>query len=557
MSELGTKYIFVGGNNKNRIGGSCSILEHKYDAYRRPTRVMFDLGALFAPEYCLDVDAAIPDVRKYLNSETTLAENTIDAMFISHGHEDHIGGYVHLARAGFEMPPTYASKGTLELLKAALEEGGVDIAKWPKMHEVEPGVPVKFDEVEVEAFGVSHSTFGALGYHTLTTINGEPEAGILHPGDYHLGTTRVGEGFNEKQFKDLLSRKLVTNVILDSTSSATDDKYLIDHKEAVANTVEVVKQHPEKQVVSAVISRSIQNLAVDLDAARETGRKVFLDGYWAKKAFRAMQKSGITEFDDIVFRGSASEYKSKYPASQRYIVPSGAFAESKKGKKSGLYKMSEQEKIRPTKNGKKDKNNKARLLGHPDFEIGEDTLILARQRCIEEINGKQVRAMYARLASTGATIVANESEVALGNFKTARMQRSGHASKSETKKMVRTIQDTVENPNDVVYVPTHGNPTQMINTAKAVKSEGANFYFANNLDVLKMGKDKTEKTDEITSEYWIGVCEESDNSTSKQTYTYTLTDENFVVMEEIKKVVRSIARKPSNLKEMSQGKDAR
>ena len=557
MSELGTKYIFVGGNNKNRIGGSCTILEHKYDYNRPPTRIMFDLGALFAPEYCLDVDAAIPDVRKYLNSETTLAEYKIDAMFISHGHEDHIGGYVHLARAGFELPPTYASKGTLELLRAALEEGGVDISKWPKMYEVEPGVPVKFNEVEVEAFGVSHSTFGALGYHTLTTIDGKPEAGILHPGDYHLGETRVGEGFDEEKFKDLLSRKLVTNVILDSTSSATDDKYLISHREAVANTVDVISQHPEKQVVSAVISRSIQNLAIDLDAARQTGRKVFLDGYWAKKAFRAMQKSGITEFDDIVFRGSASEYKSKVPVSQRYIIPSGAFAESKKGRKSGLYKMSEQEKTRPTKNGKKDKSQKERLLGHPDFEIGEDTLILARQRCIEEINGKQVRAMYARLASTGATIVANESEVPLGNFKTARMQRSGHASKSETKKFVRIIQDTVENPNDVVYTATHGNPTQMINTAKAVKSEGANFYFANNLDVIKMGKDKTEKVDEIVSDYWIGVCEESDNSTGKQTYTYTLTDENFVVMEEIKKVVRSIARKVNNLKDMIKGKDQR
>ena len=308
MSELGTKYIFVGGNNKNRIGGSCTILEHKYDYNRPPTRIMFDLGALFAPEYCLDVDAAIPDVRKYLNSETTLAEYKIDAMFISHGHEDHIGGYVHLARAGFDMPPTYASKGTLELLKAALEEGGVDVSKWPKMYEVESGVPVKFNEVEIEAFGVSHSTFGAFGYHSLTTIDGKPEAGILHPGDYHLGETRVGEGFDEKKFKDLLSRKLVTNVILDSTSSATDDKYLISHREAVANTVDVINQHPEKQVVSAVISRSIQNLAIDLDAARQTGRKVYLDGYWAKKAFRAMQKSGITEFDDIVFRGPASEY---------------------------------------------------------------------------------------------------------------------------------------------------------------------------------------------------------------------------------------------------------
>ena len=92
MSELGTKCIFAGGNNTYRIGGSCSIIEHKYDYNRPPTRIMFDLGALFAPEYCLDVDAAIPDVRKYLNSETSLAENKIDAMFISHGHEDHIGG---------------------------------------------------------------------------------------------------------------------------------------------------------------------------------------------------------------------------------------------------------------------------------------------------------------------------------------------------------------------------------------------------------------------------------------------------------------------------------
>ena len=557
MSELGTKCIFAGGNNTYRIGGSCSIIEHKYDYNRPPTRIMFDLGALFAPEYCLDVDAAIPDVRKYLNSETSLAENKIYAMFISHGHEDHIGGYVHLARAGFELPPTYASKGTIELLKAALEEANIDKSQWPKMYEVEPGVPVNFDGVEIEPFAVSHSTFGALGYHTLTTIDGKPEAGILHPGDYHLGETRVGEGFDEEKFKDLLSRKLVTNVILDSTSSATDDKYLISHREAVANTVAVVNQHPEKQVVSAVISRSIQNLAIDLDAARQTGRKVYLDGYWAKKAFKAMQKSGITEFDDIVFRGSASEYKAKYPEAQRYIIPSGAFAESKKGRKSGLYKMSEQEKIRPTKNAKKEKSDKARMLGHPDFEIGENTLILARQRCIEEINGKQVRAMYARLAALGATIVANESDVPLGNYQTARMQRSGHASKSETQRMVRMIQDTVKNPNDVVYVPTHGNPTQMINTAKAVKAEGANFYFANNLDVLKMSKGKTEKTDELTSEYWIGVCEESDNSTGKQTYTYTLTDENFVVMEEIKKVVKKMAKRVNNLKDMLLGKDSR
>ncbi len=549
MSELGTKYIFVGGNNKNRIGGSCSIVEHKYDAYRRPARIMFDLGALFAPEYCLDVDAAIPDVRAYIDSEEKTAPQKIDAIFISHGHEDHIGGYVHLARAGFELPPTYASKGTLELLKSALQDAGIEAAKWPQLTEVEPGQPIRFDGgVEIEGIAVSHSTIGAMGYHLLTELNGKPEAGIFHPGDYHLGDVRVGAGFDKNVLIDLLRRKPVTNVILDSTSSGSDDKYLVTHQEAVDNTLQVVKQHPEKQVVSAVISRSIQNLAIDLDVAQQSGRKVYLDGYWSKIAFKAMQKTGITEFDNVVFRGSASEYKSKYPASQRYIIPSGAFAESKKGRKSGLYKMSEQEKVKTSKGGKKKhENNAAQKLGHPDFVVDVNTLILARQRCIEDINGKQVRAMYARLAALGATIVANEAETKLGNYPTAKMQRSGHAVMSETQEMVRLIQDNVSNPQDVVYIPTHGNPAQLINTAKAVKAAGAGFFFSSNLDVLQVGNGKTQKVDELASQYWIGVCEESDNAAGSRTYTYSLIDENFVVQQELKSVKTRLNRRAGKI----------
>ena len=552
MSELGTKYIFIGGNNKNRIGGSCSVIEHKYSQYNRPTRIMFDLGALFAPEYCLDVDAAIPDVREYLNSEDTLASKKIDAMFISHAHEDHIGGYVHLARAGFDMPPTYASKETLELLKSALTEAAIDKSKWPQMVEVKSCEPIQLEGLEIEAINMSHSTIGALGYHTLTKVDGNIEAGVFHPGDYHLGKSRVGDGFSEEALKGLMKRKPVTHVILDSTSSASDDKYLVTHDEAVRNTAAVVSQHPDKQVISAIISRSIQNLAIDLDVARQTGRKVYLDGYWARIAFKAMQDSGYHEFDDIVFKGDASTYKAKFPASKRYIIPSGAFAESKKGLKSGLYKMSEQEKVKPNAS-KTEKNKKDNKLGHKDFVVDSDTLILARQRCIEEINGKQVRAMYARLASLGATIVANESENPLGNYPTAKMQRSGHAVKSETKRMVEIILDGQERPSDVTFIPTHGNPDQMINTAKAVKSAGGGFYFGNNLDVLKLGKGETQKAGELSSNLWIGVCEETDNALGSRTYTYSLVDENFIVQEEIKSVKKPFVRSNNNFSRTGSG----
>lgn len=576
MSELGTKIVFVGGNNKNRIGGSCSVLEHKYAENRPPARIMFDLGALFAPNYCLDVDAAIPDVREYLDTNESFATKRLDAIFISHGHEDHIGGLVHLARAGYKFPHIYSSKASLELLKAALVEAGVDLnrSEWNEKYidengierrreiffEVADGDKVRimnnekkplFTGVEIEPFNVSHSTIGALGFHTLTTIDGNVEAGILHPGDFHLGKIRVGDGFNENSFTNLLKRKPVTHAILDSTSSSSSDEYVVTHEEAVANTVEIINQHPEKQVITAVISRSVQNLAIDLDAARITGRKIFLDGYWTKIAFKAMQNSGIHEFDDMVFRGSAAEYKSKFSETTRYIITSGAFAESKKGAKSGLYKMSEQEKIRQTKNKNKSKNNKK--LGHPDFDVDSNTLILARQRCIEEINGKQVRAMYNRLASLGAVIIANEAETPLGNYKTAKMQRSGHASKSEIIKLVNMILSAQKRPADVTFIPTHGNPQQLINTAKAVKSVGGGFYFANNLDVIKVNKDETSKIDELTSNLWIGVCETSDNTSSVKEYTYFPVDENFVVKgEPFKKVVVKTPNRKNNFFQKSE-----
>ena len=536
MSELGTTYSFIGGNNANRIGGSCSLLEHRHSDRNRPTRIMFDLGALFAPDECLNIDAVIPDVRKYLDSETTHADERLDALFISHGHEDHIGGLVHLARAGYTFPPIYASKGTLELLKEALIEAGVDLNKdvWnKKLVEVKADEPVSFEGVEVEPFNVSHSTVGALGFHSLTTINGEVEAGILHPGDFRLGGTKVGDGFDEGKFNDLLKRKPVTHVILDSTSSGSGDEFSVTHEEAVNNTVEALRQHPEKQVVSAVISRSIQNLAIDLDAARKTGRKIFLDGYWLKKSYKAMVEAGITEFDDVVFKRSASEYKATVKEEYRYIITSGAFAESKKGAKSGLYKMSEQEKIKPTKNKKGKNTNYNSSVGHPDFKVGNNTVILARQRCIEELNGKKVRAMYARLAALGCTVIANDAEIPLGNYKTAKMQRSGHALKNEIKKFIKMIIDTQKRPDDVTFMPTHGNYKQLLNTVKAVESVGGRFFLSINLDVLKLNKTETSKTDKLTSDLWIGVCEEKDIASSNSTYKYMLVDENFVVKEEL------------------------
>lgn len=114
--------------------------------------------------------------------------------------------------------------------------------------------------------------------------------------------------------------------------------------------------------------------------------------------------------------------------------------------------MSEQQKVMLDKNGKVKGNSKGEA-GHPDFTVDFMTLILARQRCIESINGKQVRAMYNRLAALGATIIENRSGNNTGKFETALMQRTGHAVRSETKKFIELIVNNRKNGSKLVFIP--------------------------------------------------------------------------------------------------------
>lgn len=535
VREDGTIIHFVGGNNEKRIGQNSSIVQHTENGHT--SRIMFDLGSLFPPEWT-GLDAIIPDVRKYFahteNNKEVLPEEPIDAMFISHCHEDHIGGLIHLARAGFKFPKIYTSPYTAEIIKIALKEANIP-TDYFDMETVEMGEKVTIaDNMEVHPFNVSHSTVGALGYYVKTTLNERLCSGIINPGDYRLGESLIGPGFDEEQFAEFLKDKPVTHVLLDSTSTDGSDDFLVTFEEAVANTLEQINEHSEKQVISAVISRSLQNLVIDLEVAKQSGRKVFLDGYWVKLAYMALQKTGFHKYDDVVYGSEdllhsyASLYLQKYPPHERYIIPSGAFAESAKGHKSGLYKMSMQQKVTKSEKGKvKGKGP----TGHPDFTIDNNTLILARQRCIEDINGTQVRAMYQRLAALGATVIENLSSNPIGRFKAVLMQRTGHAVKSETKKFIQMISKYRKNTSKVFFIPFHGNREQLNSTAKTIVEAGAEPAICYNADSIKVSAGKTKKLNESDDKQinYISVREDSFAGYGQKlsTFFYSLVDEYY------------------------------
>ena len=184
--SAGTKIEFIGGMNEDRIGGNCSIIEHTNEK-GETTRAMFDLGAMFAP-FESGFEAAYPDVSAYfdrvnpITGEKTPAQKPVNALFITHAHEDHIGALVNYVRMGYQLPPIKTTRFTKNLIKIVFTQNGV---KAPEMERIKAGDNIQISpDMVVEPFTVSHSILEPIGFHTLTFVDDKPNAGIMNFGDF-------------------------------------------------------------------------------------------------------------------------------------------------------------------------------------------------------------------------------------------------------------------------------------------------------------------------------------------------------------------------------------
>ncbi len=279
--KYGTKVEFLGGNNEYRIGASSILIEH--DEENKPTsRILIDDGAMFPPDW-ISYDSAIPDMRQYFDSPYGTAEKPIDALVVTHCHEDHIGALSFLAAAKFKLPPIFASEFTANLIKQQMKNNNVPDEYIPQIEIIREGETIGIgDNMKISPFNISHSTAGAFGFHIGTTVNGKDNAGLLFTGDYHLDKVPFGQGFDEELYKEFISDKKITHIFFDSTSGTSklyDDKgkrRIPDFNQAVENVLRVVQENEGKQIFSPVIARSVQNLAIDIKVAALTGRTILV-----------------------------------------------------------------------------------------------------------------------------------------------------------------------------------------------------------------------------------------------------------------------------------------
>ena len=495
--ETGTKLCFIGGVNRDRIGGNCSVIEHT-DETGEVTRVMFDLGTMFTP-YESGFVSALPNVEEYFirkipeTGTYIKPSKPVSALFFTHAHEDHIGALIDYTKMGYELPPIKASRFTRALIRIAFTQEGLQA---PQIDVIKPQENIIINEnMVIEPFTVSHSVIGAMGFHTQTSVNGKPYAGIINNGDFMTEENmRVGESFSLDQYEDLLRRKLTTHIELDSTSTHPHSNNRIGDIQAIENTLKVIQNHPKQNIViSPVISRSIKNIAVDIEIARRLGTKICLSGKWLTLSHQAMQLSGYHDFDDVLYKGKLSTYLADKSIGKKYIVCTGAFAQ-------GLqeYELNQSD----FSNIPMASATKMALDLHPEIKIDKNVLLLSRQRIIDEINGKTGPQMLQLFASKGACVVMTPGSRKVGNFEEVQMQDSGHINAEEMGRLMNSIHQYAP---DAVIIPIHGKPEQCADTAKIARQHHLKTFLAENMQILNIAADKTEKTQDNQKFYWIGV----------------------------------------------------
>ncbi len=504
MAKSGPQTVltFLGGVNRDRIGGNCQVIEHK-DENGDICRIMIDLGSVFIP-YGTEFSVAYPNVEEYFNRtdpETKIehkASKPVSGLFITHAHQDHIGALIDCVKMGYHLPKIYTSEYTSHCIRFAFAKEALPP---PDMQRVKNADSVFFhDNMEVTPFDVAHSAVDALGFMVQSFNVGKPYASIVDPGDF-LVTEKMplGHAFNRASFLKLLKEKNspITVFELDSTSTNPKVQTRIGFEKAVENTYDVCMAHNDCSViVSPVIASSWNNIAIDLEVARRLGAKVFLDGQGLKIPRDALRMRGYDQYDDVFYHGNLQTFLADKTIKKKYIICTGAFGQ-------GLEEYNNNIGQTPFSQIYMSSLTKMALDMHPDIRVSDAYLFVMRQRVIDAINGQSGPEIFNRLAGQGATVVITPGDKSQKHFEEVVMQDSGHISAEE---MFDLMSDVKKLEKNIVVLPIHGTPEQCLDTAKLMDAMQIETHTSSNWDSLEIMPNGLQNiAKEKPSVSWVAV----------------------------------------------------
>ncbi len=225
--------------------------------------VIVDAGLMFPDEEMLGVDLVIPDI-SYLADKL----DRIRGIFITHGHEDHIGALPYLLpQLGF--PPVYATKLTHGLISVKLREH--KLLERARMQVVDANDEIAAGTMRVGFLRVNHSIPDAVAVVIHT-----PVGTVVHTGDYKIDYTPVdGQPADLGAIAELGAKGVL---VLCADSTRVESPGYTPSEGVVRETFEMLFNKAEGRIIVATFASLLSRVQLMADLAAQHGRKLALVG---------------------------------------------------------------------------------------------------------------------------------------------------------------------------------------------------------------------------------------------------------------------------------------
>ena len=270
------KIISLGGLNE--IGKNMTVFEYGNDI------VVVDCGMGFPDDDMYGIDVVIPDVSYLIKNQ-----HKIRGIFITHGHEDHIGALPYVLRS--VNAPIYATRMSAGLIKLKLEEHR--LVDKVKMITCEAGDVVKAGKFSVEFIHVNHSIADAVAFAIRC-----PLGVCIHSGDFKIDTTPVQGGMIDLARLGELGNEGVLALLCESTN--VEKAGYTRSERSVGASFDALFKGCEERIIVTTFASNVDRIQQIIDVAARYGRKVAVTGRSMENAMKVSTELGYMNIPEGV-----------------------------------------------------------------------------------------------------------------------------------------------------------------------------------------------------------------------------------------------------------------
>lgn len=422
------------------LGGLGEVGKNMYCMMHGNEIIITDVGITFPGNDLMGIDYVLPDFT-FLKKN----ESKIKAIFITHGHEDHIGGIPFILQT-LNIPAIYAPNQAVGLIRKKLDEKNI---KFKNLITYDDKTKVKTKNFEVSFFRTTHSIPDSHGI-CITTSNGT----IVTTGDFKFDLTPIGTMADLHKMA-AIGEKGATLLLSDSTNALSEGFSKSESRVDIA-LYEILKS-TKSRVIIATFASNIYRLKHIVDNCKKTGRKIATFGRSMENNIEISIQGGYIKHKDIFV---TPEEANHMPPEKVCLLCTGTQGEPL----AALSRIADGT--------------------HKQIKLMPDDVVVFSSSAIPG-NAINISRTINKLYMKGVKVYTNTS---LSDVHT-----SGHANEEELKLMIRLIKPKYVMPFHGEYrmLKRHADIAQLCGIPKE------NTFILNNGDVLSMYKGEIKRAGRV------------------------------------------------------------